>query len=78
MPSMSRSTAEGMDEALGQETYSRPSLALGSGSGRNHNSGALAHRGSVSVPILHGPNPTAGRRVITTAPGRIISRRVRT
>jgi hypothetical protein len=36
MPSMNRNTAEGMDEALGQETYSRPSLALG-GSGLTHN-----------------------------------------
>jgi hypothetical protein len=36
MPSKSRNTAERMVEALGQETYSRPLLALGSGSGRSH------------------------------------------
>ena len=33
---MGRNTTEGMDEALGWETYSCPLLPLGGGSGRSH------------------------------------------
>jgi hypothetical protein len=36
MPSMGRNTAEGIDEALGEATYSGPSLPLAAVSGRNH------------------------------------------
>jgi integrase len=36
MPSMGRSTADGMDEALGLATYSGPSLPLGAVWGRSH------------------------------------------
>ena len=36
MPSMSRNTAAGMDEALGLATYSGPSLPLRGSSGRSH------------------------------------------
>jgi hypothetical protein len=36
MPSMGRNTAEGMDEELGQATYSCPSLPLGAGSDLSH------------------------------------------
>ena len=50
MPSMGRNSAEGIDEALGQATYSGLSVIPGEGSGRSHRDTCAGCMVSLTTP----------------------------